>query len=117
MLLEAATSGNSKFFLGTDSAPHFDRNKLSACGFAGIFTSPVTIEYLVQLFYDLGKIDMLENFTSINGALFYGESTVGEKVKYGYRNIPKKRPKSIQFKNEEIYIFDPNIDLHWEREE
>ena len=116
MLVEAATSGNRKFFLGTDSAPHFDRNKLSACGCAGVFTSPVTMEYLVQLFYDLGKTDMLENFTSINGALFYGEPTEGKKVKYIYKSIPRKMPKSIRIKNGEINIFDPGIDLHWEKE-
>ncbi len=115
-LIEAATSGNSKFFLGTDSAPHFDKNKLSACGCAGVFTSPVAMEYLVQLFYNLGKIDMLENFTSINGALFYGEPTEGKKVKYIYKSIPRKRPRSIQIRNEEINIFDPGIDLHWEKE-
>ena len=116
VLLEAATSGISKFFLGTDSAPHFNKDKISPCGCAGIFTSPVTMEYLVQLFYNLGKIDMLEKFTSINGALFYGEPTVGEKVKYRYISTPKKRLKSIQIENEEISIFDPSIDLHWERE-
>ncbi len=116
MLVEAATSGMGKFFLGTDSAPHLEKDKISPCGCAGVFTSPVTMEYLVQLFYDLGKIEMLENFTSINGAMFYGEATKGEKVRYRYTNIPKKRHKSIKIKNEELYIFDPSIDLHWERE-
>ena len=116
ILVEAATSGNSKFFLGTDSAPHFDRNKLSACGCAGVFTSPIAMEYLVQLFYNSGKIDMLENFTSINGALFYGEPTEGKKVRYIYKSSPRQKLKSIKIKNEEINIFDPSIDLHWEKE-
>ena len=115
ILIEAATSGVSKFFLGTDSAPHFDRDKLSPCGCAGIFTSPIAMEYLVQLFYNVGKINMLEKFTSVHGAIFYGEPTEGEKVKYKYSKIRKKRQKSIQIKNEEIYIFDPGIDLNWER--
>ena len=73
------------------------------------------MEYLVQLFYNVGKINMLEKFTSVHGAIFYGEPTEGEKVKYKYSKIRKKRQKSIQIKNEEIYIFDPGIDLNWER--
>ena len=116
ILVEAATSGIGKFFLGTDSAPHLEKDKISPCGCAGIFTTPVIMEHLVQLFYDLGKIEMLENFTSINGAIFYGESIEGEKVTYRYTDIPKRKQKSIKIKNEEVHIFDPSIDLHWQRE-
>ena len=116
ILLGAATSGEDKFFLGTDSAPHFDRDKIAPCGCAGVFSSPVAMEYLVQLFYNHGKIDMLEKFTSINGALFYGMPTEGETVKYKYRNIPNKSIESIQINNEKIYVFNPNLDLHWEKE-
>lgn len=71
-LLEAATSGNPKFFLGTDSAPHIMENKESACGCAGIFTGHAAIELYAEAFDSIGKIHMLEGFSSIFGAKFYG---------------------------------------------
>ncbi|WP_321499714.1 dihydroorotase [Breoghania sp.] len=70
-LRKAATSGNPKFFLGTDSAPHPVNAKESACGCAGIFNAPVTLPYLAQVFDEEGALDKLEAFTSLNGPAFY----------------------------------------------
>ena len=70
-LLDAATSGNKKFFLGTDSAPHTVTIKESSCGCAGIFNVTVAISVLAHVFEAAGALDKLEAFCSINGAAFY----------------------------------------------
>jgi dihydroorotase len=70
-LVGAATSGDPYFFLGTDSAPHFKSAKhLDGC--AGIFSAPVAMEALIQVFEDQGKLELLGDFTSRFGAEFYG---------------------------------------------
>ena len=69
---KAATSGSSKFFLGTDSAPHAREAKESACGCAGIFNAPFALESYASVFEEEGALDRLEAFASINGARFYG---------------------------------------------
>jgi dihydroorotase len=71
-LLKAATSGNSRFFLGTDSAPHAKGNKESCCGFAGCYTALHAMELYAQAFDQVGALDKLEAFASLNGPAFYG---------------------------------------------
>lgn len=71
-LLEVATSGNPKFFLGTDSAPHAQSKKENACGCAGCYSAPYAIELYAQAFDQMGKIEKLEGFASHFGADFYG---------------------------------------------
>ncbi len=71
-LLDAATSGNPKFFLGTDSAPHAQGDKENACGCAGCFSAPAAIELYAEAFETVGKLDRLEGFASHFGADFYG---------------------------------------------
>ncbi|MCO6412151.1 MAG: dihydroorotase [Thiogranum sp.] len=71
-LLEAATSGNPRLFLGTDSAPHARNAKESACGCAGLYTAHAAIELYAEAFEQAGALDRLEAFASINGADFYG---------------------------------------------
>ncbi len=70
-LLEAATSGNPKFFLGTDSAPHAQMSKENACGCAGIFTAHAAIEFYAAAFEQAGVLSKLEAFASFHGADFY----------------------------------------------
>jgi dihydroorotase len=95
-LLAAATSGNPKFFLGTDSAPHAKDAKESACGCAGIFSAHAAIEFYATAFEQAGALDKLENFAARFGADFYGlprntdtitlvkeEWTVPETVSFG----------------------------------
>ncbi len=71
-LLEAATSGNPRFFLGTDSAPHAQHTKENACGCAGMFTAHAGIELYAEAFEAVGKLNRLEGFASDFGADFYG---------------------------------------------
>jgi dihydroorotase len=69
---KAAASGNRKFFLGTDSAPHAQHTKETACGCAGIYTAHAAIELYAEAFEQLGALDKLEGFASLHGADFYG---------------------------------------------
>jgi dihydroorotase len=71
-LLGAATSGNPRFFLGTDSAPHERAAKENACGCAGMFTAHAAIELYAEAFESAGRLDRLEPFASYFGADFYG---------------------------------------------
>lgn len=71
-LLGAATSGNPRFFLGTDSAPHEKSTKENACGCAGMFTAHAGLELYAEAFEAVGKLDRLEGFASHFGADFYG---------------------------------------------
>ncbi|MBT3237703.1 MAG: dihydroorotase [Rhodospirillaceae bacterium] len=71
-LLEAATSGEACFFLGTDSAPHDARDKEAACGCAGVFSAPTALELYTQVFDEQGALDQLQAFASENGPRFYG---------------------------------------------
>lgn len=68
----AAVSGSSKFFLGTDSAPHVRGAKESSCGCAGLFNAPYALEAYAQVFDEEGALDRLEGFASLNGPAFYG---------------------------------------------
>ena len=70
-LVEAATSGNPKFFLGTDSAPHPRGAKEAACGCAGIYTAHAAIELYAAAFEEAGALNRLESFASVFGAQFY----------------------------------------------
>ena len=71
-LVEAATGGEERFFLGTDSAPHPRHAKESACGCAGLYTAHAGIELYAEAFDHAGALDALEAFASRNGAAFYG---------------------------------------------
>jgi len=71
-LVEAATSGDACFFLGTDSAPHPVAKKLNVVGAAGLFNSPVAIETYAKVFAAAGKLDKFEAFASLNGPKHYG---------------------------------------------
>jgi len=71
-LVKAATSGNPKFFLGTDSAPHAKHTKEAACGCAGMYTAHTAMELYAEAFDLAGALDKLEGFASFYGADFYG---------------------------------------------
>jgi len=71
-LVAAAISGNPKFFLGTDSAPHAVSAKETGCGCAGIYSAHAAIELYAEVFDDAGALDKLEAFASFYGADFYG---------------------------------------------
>ena len=71
-LVAAATSGDPKFFLGTDSAPHARAAKENACGCAGCYSAPAALPLYAEVFENAGALDRLEAFASMNGAAFYG---------------------------------------------
>ena len=83
----AATSGNAKFFLGTDSAPHAREAKESGCGCAGIFNAPHALEAYATMFDEDGALDRLESFASLNGAAFYGMPAHDEAVTLVRRDV------------------------------
>ncbi len=89
-LRKAATSGSTKYFLGTDTAPHAQHLKEASCGCAGIFNAPFALESYVQVFDDEGALDRFEAFASLNGPRFYGlplnEGTVT--LERGPVNVP-----------------------------
>ena len=111
-LRAAATSGEKRFFLGTDSAPHTDANKLLPCGCAGCFTATNTMSILAHVFEEEDALDRLEGFTSLNGPGYYGlpanEERItlskGEKVSY---------PGHIETADGPVTVFDPGTDLLW----
>src|SRR5690349_18900119 len=79
-LLAAATSGDPRFFLGTDSAPHARHTKANACGCAGMFSAHAGIELYAEAFEAAGRLDKLEGFASNHGADFYGLPRNAEKI-------------------------------------
>jgi dihydroorotase len=111
-LVEAATSGNPKFFLGTDSAPHARHTKETAVGCAGIYTAHAAIELYAAAFEEAGALDKLEGFASVFGAQFYGlplnnsnitlvreEWRVPERLKFGADElVPLRAGETIPWK-------------------
>ena len=110
-LITAATSGSPKFFLGTDSAPHYQNEKESACGCAGIFSAHAAIELYAEAFEKANKIDMLEGFASHYGADFYGLKRNREIITLEKR--PWIVPKSYSFSNSKVIPFLAEEQLSW----
>ncbi len=111
-LVQAAISGDKRFFLGTDSAPHTDPLKLQACGCAGIFTAPNTMSCLAEVFDAAGKIRKVEDFASLNGPLFYGLPPNDETITLT-KGAPVTYPTHIDTDDGPVTVFDPGFDLHW----
>ncbi|MGB5558416.1 MAG: dihydroorotase [Paracoccaceae bacterium] len=111
-LRAAATSGDPRFFLGTDSAPHVDPLKESACGCAGCFTATNTMSILAQIFEQDGALDRLEGFTSLHGADFY-EFPASEATITLTRGKPVAYPAKISTPDGPVTVFDPGFPLHW----
>jgi len=112
-LLKAAVSGNSSFFLGTDSAPHFDTHKESACGCAGCFTAPNAIPILAHLFEKEGSLEKLEKFTSINGANFYNLPLNSDHITLVKGQDPIEFPNKVSTPKGKITVFDPGFPVSW----
>jgi len=110
-LLEAATSGNPKFFLGTDSAPHEKHQKESSCGCAGIFSAHAAIELYAEAFDRVGKIEKLEGFASFFGADFYGLPRNQEKITLGKDTW--RIPESYNFSGSHVVPFFAGEELSW----
>ena len=113
-LVQAAISGDPRFFLGTDSAPHTDPNKLQACGCAGIFTAPNTMGCLAQVFENEDALDKLEGFTSLHGPAFYKMPVNEAKVTLARHDEPVDFGVAISTDEGDVTIFDPLMDVHWD---
>ena len=111
-LVQAAVSGDKRFFLGTDSAPHTDPAKLQACGCAGIFTAPNTMSCLAEVFEAAGALRQLEAFTSLNGPAFYRLEPNTDTIRL-VKGDPVTYPAQIETPDGPVTVFDPGFPLHW----
>jgi dihydroorotase len=110
-LVEAATGGNPRFFLGTDSAPHDRSTKENACGCAGMFTAHAALELYAEVFDEAGRLDRLEAFASHFGADFYGLARHDERI-----TLIKEQwmpPKSYQLGGGEVVPYRGGERIAW----
>ncbi|MBP6515396.1 MAG: dihydroorotase [Steroidobacteraceae bacterium] len=110
-LVEAATSGSPKFFLGTDSAPHARHTKENACGCAGVFSAHAGIELYAEAFEQAGALARLEGFASHFGADFYGLPR--NRGAITLRREPWTPPASYAFGAHEIVPFRAGESIAW----
>lgn len=110
-LIKAATSGNSKFFLGTDSAPHTIQNKENACGCAGVFSAHAAIELYAMAFEQANALDKLEGFASFYGADFYGLACNENKITLAKQDW--KVPKSYSMGVDMVVPFLADEKIAW----
>jgi dihydroorotase len=110
-LIAAATSGNSRFFLGTDSAPHAKGDKESACGCAGCYTAAHALELYVEAFDAAGALDRFEAFASFHGPAFYGLPRNSGSVRLVRR--PQTVPAELPFADGTIVPLRAGETLAW----
>ncbi len=113
-LLQAATSGDPKFFLGTDSAPHPVEAKETACGCAGIYTAHAAIELYAEAFEQKGKLDKLEGFASFHGAAFY--DLPRNTATLSLRRDPWRIPARLPFAEHDLVPFRAGKLCQWKLE-
>lgn len=111
-LVEAATSGSPKFFLGTDSAPHARHTKEAECGCAGVYAAHAGIELYAEAFEDAGVIDRLEGFASRFGPAFYGLPVNGTTITLERREWDV--PTSYPYGNDELVPFRAGGKVRWQ---
>jgi dihydroorotase len=112
-LRAAATSGDARFFLGTDSAPHTDPNKESGCGCAGCFTATNTMALLAHVFEEEGALGNLEAFASKNGPAFYGLPVNAETLTLTKSDAATEFPAKIESGDGPVTVFDPGFPVYW----
>ncbi|MBT3039662.1 MAG: dihydroorotase [Candidatus Thiodiazotropha endolucinida] len=111
-LIEAATSGESHFFLGTDSAPHPQHAKECACGCAGCYTAHAAIELYAEIFERANALDRLEGFASLFGPDFYGLPRNRDTI-----TLAKKKwsiPESYQFGQDRVVPLGSGESVNWQ---
>lgn len=113
-LRRAATSGNACYFLGTDSAPHPVTAKESDCGCAGVFSAPVALECVTQVFDEEGALDRLEAFISLNGANFYGLPPNEDRITLRREPVADSRYEDVETEGKvRVRVFRPDTGLRW----
>jgi dihydroorotase len=110
-LVKAAVSGDPKFFLGTDSAPHARHLKENACGCAGIFSAHAGIELYAEVFEQAGALSKLEAFASFHGADFYGLPRNQDSITLTKR--PWTPPATYRFADAELVPFRASETITW----
>jgi len=110
-LLDAASSGSPKFFLGTDSAPHAQHAKETACGCAGCYTAYAAIELYAEAFEQRNALDKLEAFASHFGADFYGLARNQDTITLVRE--PWAVPASLDFADQQLVPLRAGETLHW----
>jgi dihydroorotase len=110
-LRAAATSGDPRFFLGTDSAPHVDAAKEAACGCAGCFTAPVALPLAAHVFDEEAALDKLEAFAALNGPAWYRLPANADTVTLARGNRPA--PAKIETAQGPVTVFDPGFPIGW----
>ncbi len=113
-LVEAAISGNSKFFLGTDTAPHFKKDKESECGCAGVFNATYCMSILAEIFDQNKSLNNIERFTSLNGSNHYSLQPNSKKIKLVKRTYPINFMDRIEVEKDSIVVFKPDFPVFWE---
>ena len=113
-LRAAATSGDTRFFLGTDSAPHIDALKEHACGCAGCFTATNTMPLLAHIFDEEAALPRLEAFTSLHGAAFYHLPPNPGTLTLTRHDMPQTFPARIMTEVGPVTVFDPGFPVHWQ---
>ncbi|MGB3279019.1 MAG: dihydroorotase [Pseudorhodobacter sp.] len=111
-LRAAATSGDARFFLGTDSAPHVDALKEHACGCAGCFTATNTMPLLAHVFEEESALPRLEAFASLNGPAFY-RLPVNETMMTLTKGTAASWPEKILTEAGPVTVFNPGFPVHW----
>jgi dihydroorotase len=110
-LLKAATSGSRKFFLGTDSAPHLQSAKETACGCAGCYSAYAAVELYAEAFASAGALDKLEGFASLHGADFYRLPHNVDKVELEER--PWTAPTSFPVEEDALIPLKGGETINW----
>ena len=110
-LRHAAASGDSCFFLGTDTAPHVRGAKEAACGCAGVFNGATALQSYIQVFDEEGALERFEAFASLNGPRFYGLSANGGTVQLVKR--PSRPREAVAITDDEVVIFRGGEQLPW----
>ena len=113
-LVKIAISGHKKFFLGTDSAPHEIHLKENACGCAGVFNTPYTIQIITQIFDNLNSLDNLEKFVSVNGAKHYKLKVNNKKICLKKFNDPIIVKDSLIQNKIKLKIYEPKFPIYWD---
>ncbi len=113
-LRAAATSGDARFFLGTDSAPHVDALKETGCGCAGCFTATNTMGILAHVFEEENALDRLEAFASLNGPAFYDLPPNTDVITLTKNDHPVVYPEKIDTDDGPVTVFDPTFPVHWD---
>lgn len=110
-LLRVSTSGNKKFFLGSDSAPHSQSRKEASCGCAGCYTAYAAIELYAEAFESANALDKLEAFASLNGPAFYGLPANTDQITL--RRETWTAPEAFDYDGEALIPLRAGEQIHW----